>query len=116
MNNLARGKEIRAPVFFQGGVAANDGIRASFVRELKKDVLVPGYYSLMGAIGAAFLALEADIGKTRFKGFHIFSHQLVSSSFYCDGCPNTCGVMEVRDGNDVIARWGDTCGKWSSSL
>lgn len=116
LNNLSRGKDLREPILFQGGVAANHGIKASFEKELKKEILVPKYFSIMGAIGSALLALECDVKATKFKGFRIFSRHLISSSFYCDGCPNTCGVMEVRDGNEVIARWGDNCGKWSASV
>ncbi|MBM4137102.1 MAG: 2-hydroxyglutaryl-CoA dehydratase [Nitrospira sp.] len=115
LNNLSRGKDLREPILFQGGVAANHGIKTSLEKELKKEILVPKYFSIMGAIGAALLALECEVKATKFKGFRIFSHHLISSSFYCDGCPNTCGVMEVRDGNEVIARWGDNCGKWSST-
>jgi predicted CoA-substrate-specific enzyme activase len=114
LNNLARGKEMREPILFQGGVAANPGIKAAFEREMKKEVTIPGHFSLMGAIGASLLALEMNPRKTRFKGFKVFSHHLTSSSFYCDSCPNTCGVIEVKDGEEVIARWGDNCGKWSS--
>lgn len=115
LNNLSRGKELREPILFQGGVAANYGIKAAFEREFKKEVLVPKYFSIMGAIGAALLVLESNPASTRFKGFQMLKHQLVSSSFYCDGCPNTCGVIEVKDGDEVIARWGDNCGKWSAT-
>lgn len=114
LNNLARGKEMREPILFQGGVAANPGIKAAFERELKKEIIIPRHFSLMGAIGASLLALEMKPRKTKFKGFKVFSHHLTSSSFYCEGCPNNCGVIEIKDGEEVIARWGDNCGKWSS--
>ncbi|MEW6068531.1 MAG: acyl-CoA dehydratase activase [Nitrospirota bacterium] len=114
LSNLSRGKDLRETILFQGGVAANCGIKAAFEREFKKEILVPRHFSIMGAIGAALLALEAHPQKTCFKGFKILRHHLKSSSFYCDGCPNSCGVIEVKDGDKVIARWGDNCGKWSS--
>ena len=113
MNNLSRGKELREPILFLGGVAANEGIKAAFERELKKKVIVPENFSTMGAIGAALLALEKRPSQTRFKGFWILRHNLVSSSFFCNGCQNACGVIQVKDEDKVIARWGDTCGKWS---
>jgi predicted CoA-substrate-specific enzyme activase len=115
MNNLSRGKELREPILFLGGVAANKGIKAAFERELKKKVIVPENFSTMGAIGAALLVLEKRPSQTRFKGFWILRHNLVSSSFFCTDCQNACGVIQVKDEDEdkVIARWGDTCGKWS---
>ncbi|NJD56312.1 MAG: 2-hydroxyglutaryl-CoA dehydratase [Nitrospirae bacterium] len=110
LNNLARGKEIIGPVIFQGGVAANPGIKAAFERELGLEFIVPERYPVMGAIGAALLA--RNTGKTRFKGWSVAEQELSTSSFYCSDCPNSCGVIEINDSDRVIARWGDSCGKW----
>ena len=110
LNNLARGKEIIGPVIFQGGVAANPGIKAAFERELGKEFIIPEYYPIMGAIGAALLARTTK--KTRFRGWSVAEQQLSTSSFYCSDCPNSCGVIEINDSDRVIARWGDSCGKW----
>jgi predicted CoA-substrate-specific enzyme activase len=114
LNNLARGKEISGPVVFQGGVAANPGIKAAFERELKKEFIVPAYYPIMGAIGAALLA--RDTKETRFKGLSVSEQHLYTSSFYCSDCPNACGVIEINNSETVIARWGDSCGKWGKEL
>jgi len=110
LNNLARGKVISEPVIFQGGVAANPGIKAAFERELGKEFIVPEYYPIMGAIGAALLARTTK--KTRFRGWSVAEQRLSTSSFYCSDCPNSCGVIEINDSDRVIARWGDSCGKW----
>ena len=110
LSNLARGKEISAPVIFQGGVAANPGIKASFERETGKEFIVPRHYPIMGAIGAALLARNTK--HTRFRGWSVAEQQLSTSSFYCPDCPNSCGVIEINDRDRVIARWGDSCGKW----
>ena len=32
----------------------------------------------------------------------------------CKGCPNQCEVIEARVDGEVLARWGDRCGKWSN--
>ena len=56
LNNVGKGKEILSPVVFQGGVAANAGIRAAFEKALGVEIIIPEYYSVMGAIGAALLA------------------------------------------------------------
>ncbi len=116
LSNLARGKELLEPVIFQGGVAANEGIKASFERELNKDIIVPDHFNIMGAIGAAMLAHECAPEETHFKGFSIAHQQLTTSSFYCSDCHNACGVMEIKDGEDIIARWGDSCSKWTAEL
>lgn len=116
LSNLARGKELREPILFQGGVAANYGIRASFERELNKEIIVPEYHTITGAIGAALLARELSPAKTKFRGFTIAHQSLTTSGFYCSDCHNACGVMEIRDDEDTIARWGDNCGKWSAEL
>jgi len=116
LSNLARGKEIRAPILFQGGVAANDGIKASFEREFNKEIIIPEHFGIMGAIGAALLAKESSPLETMFRGFTIANQPLVTTSFYCSDCSNACCVLEISDRETVIARWGDNCGKWSSEL
>ena len=58
INNVAKGKEIKEPILFQGGVAANEGIKAAFEDHLNCKIIVPKYYDVMGAYGAALLARE----------------------------------------------------------
>lgn len=59
LSNVARGKKIREKVFFQGGVSANRTIKKAFEDALGCEVVVPEYNKVMGAFGAAVLALEA---------------------------------------------------------
>jgi|AGTN01.2.fsa_nt_gi CoA-substrate-specific enzyme activase, putative len=113
LNNLAKGKSIEAPIVFQGGVAANVGIVAAFERELNEKLLVPPHYEVMGAIGAALLSKEANLPKSNFKGFGLVEADFLTKNFECDGCPNRCEVVEIRENSAVIARWGDRCGKWT---
>ncbi|HSW61976.1 MAG TPA: acyl-CoA dehydratase activase [Dissulfurispiraceae bacterium] len=60
--SIAKGIELRPPVAFQGGVAANAGMRRAFqeIFHLEK-LIVPPDYALMGAIGAALR--DADAGR-----------------------------------------------------
>ena len=58
LNNLGLGKEILAPVVFQGGVAANQGMIRAFEETLETKVIVPSHHHIMGAIGAALLSHE----------------------------------------------------------
>ena len=115
LNNLAKGKDILPPVVFQGGVAANKGIQAAFRKELGVEVLVPPHHDVMGAIGAALLAQErlAVTGEpSSFKGFAISDMEFKTSGFECPGCSNNCEIVEIREEGELIARWGDRCGKW----
>lgn len=117
LNNLGKGKEILSPVIFQGGVAANVGIRKAFERILGCEIIVPPYASVMGAIGAGLLAKEevAKKGKTNFKGFEIAQSDYKVKSFECDKCPNMCEVVEFYRDHLLVARWGDKCGRWSNT-
>lgn len=115
LNNVGKGKEILAPVVFQGGVAANAGIKAAFERALDMEITVPPHYDIMGAIGAALLAKEElthTKKTTSFKGFSIAGLTYRTGSFECDGCPNNCEIAEIYEENRVIGRWGARCPKW----
>ncbi len=116
LNNVGKGKKISPPIFFQGGVAANSGIKKSFEKETGQEIVVPEYYRVMGAIGAALLAkeeMELNPHKSVFYGFELLDKDYQTSGFECDGCPNHCEVIEIKVDGEVIARWGDRCGKWS---
>lgn len=115
LNNVGKGKEILPPVIFQGGVAANAGIKAAFEKALGYEIMVPPHHDIIGAIGAALLARE-ELGilkkDTRFKGFSITNLAYRTSSFECDGCPNACEIAEIYEEERVIGRWGARCPRW----
>ncbi len=117
LNNVGKGKDIQPPVVFQGGVAANAGMRTAFERALDTPVVVPEHHSVMGAIGAALLASEEVERRgraSRFRGFDVLDMDYSASSLECKGCPNLCEIVNIRMGHEVIARWGSRCGKWDS--
>ncbi len=117
LNNVGKGKDIQPPVVFQGGVAANAGMRAAFEKALGTPVAVPEHYNVMGAIGAALLAaeeMERRDGPSNFRGFQALDMDYSASSFECKGCPNLCEVVNIKMGHEVIARWGSRCGRWDS--
>ena len=68
LNNVGKGKQIVAPVVFQGGVSKNVGVVRAFEDELGMDVLVDADGHLMGAFGVALLAAEAAPAATRGAG------------------------------------------------
>lgn len=116
LNNVAKGKDIQEPIVFQGGVAANQGIKAEFEKALNKKIIIPENFDVMGAIGAALLAHEAQPEKSQFKGFAIKNTDFKTTAFQCTDCANKCEVVEFRENDQVIARWGDRCNKWSENL
>ncbi|MEK6530885.1 MAG: acyl-CoA dehydratase activase [Deltaproteobacteria bacterium] len=68
---IGKGKDFIAPVAFQGGVAANAGVRKAFkdVLELdEKDYIVPNHFASMGAIGALYACIEMNKALGKFKG------------------------------------------------
>ncbi|MBU3130506.1 acyl-CoA dehydratase activase [Clostridium tagluense] len=118
LSNVGKGKDIRSKIFFQGGVAANIGIKAAFEKALGTEIYVPEHYDVMGAIGAAILSKEELMksGKSNFKGFEIATNDFVPRSIECNGCGNNCEVIQIKDGEKTVGCFGDRCGKWSGKM
>lgn len=112
LNNLAKGKELLTPVIFQGGVAANQGMKKAFEEVLKVPILVPADYAVTGAIGAAILAQEYYQGKPSFfKGVEVIEYDFTARGFECQDCPNQCEIVEIFQNGEKISSWGSRCGK-----
>ncbi len=119
LNNVAKGKKIEPPIVFQGGVAANIGLKVAFEKVLGQTVEVAEYHNVMGAVGAALLAKEQRqfLKTTNFKGDEFINQgDFKSSSIECKGCPNLCEVIGIKRNGEILAYWGDRCKKWESSL
>lgn len=116
LNNLGKGKKILSPVVFQGGVAANPGMRDAFSKALNTEIIVPDYFHVMGAYGAAIIGKEEarKKGTTKFRGFAAQDLDVVAHSKECMGCPNQCEIVSIVNGKQILACWGDRCGKWSA--
>ena len=116
LNNIGKGKTIIPKVLFQGGVAANIGMKKAFENELGFEIFVPEHFSMMGAIGAALIAKDKvkKTGETNFRGLQLADSSIVSRSFECEGCPNKCEVVKIYENNYIIGYFGDRCTKWSN--
>ncbi len=112
--NVAKGKNIKPPIAFQGGVSENAGIQKAFENLLNEKIVTPSYNTVMGAFGSALLVREINPKESKFLGFEISDKDIKCSSFGCTGCPNQCEVVEAKIDGKVVARWGDRCGKWSN--
>ncbi|MGE5422933.1 MAG: acyl-CoA dehydratase activase [Ignavibacteriales bacterium] len=118
LNNLGKGKELEGPVVFQGGVAANHGLRNAFEKMLGLTVTVPRHHDVMGAVGAALLAAETCRNKSsKFRGHDfVLNSEFENRSLECQGCPNQCEVVSIQRDGQVLAYWGDRCRKWDSTI
>jgi predicted CoA-substrate-specific enzyme activase len=70
-SNLARSKEIKKPVIFSGGVAANIGMVRAFteILDLKEnELIISNHHASMGAIGAVIYAHSVKPEMNRFEG------------------------------------------------
>jgi predicted CoA-substrate-specific enzyme activase len=69
-SNIAKGKEVRKPAAFIGGVAANAGMRKAIreVFSLEDQLIVPEHFCSMGGLGAIFAVLDDPRLKKEFAG------------------------------------------------
>ncbi len=112
INRVVRGRKIEGTVFFQGGTAYNDSVAAAFAEILGREIIVPPYNGVVGAVGAALLALEKAQtlqAGTRFRGWDMGQVDYTIREFTCQGCENRCDMKEFRvEGEKTY--WGDQCG------
>lgn len=111
LNRVVRGRKIGEIIYFQGGTAYNDAVAAAFSMVLGKQIIVPPYNGILGAIGAALLAQEKmnrTGNKTSFRGFNLADIKYQLRSFTCNGCTNFCDIQEFTV-EDKKTYWGDKC-------
>jgi predicted CoA-substrate-specific enzyme activase len=112
INRVVRGRRIDGTIFFQGGTAYNDAVAAAFAQILDREIVVPPYNGVVGAVGAALLArdkmLRVSAG-TRFRGWDLGAVEHTIREFTCRGCENRCEMQEFRV-EDEKTYWGDQCG------
>ncbi len=70
LNRVVGSKPIGNKIFLQGGIAYNQGVVNAFRVLTGKDVVVPPYFSVTGAFGAALLAMDECLClNSDFRGF-----------------------------------------------
>jgi predicted CoA-substrate-specific enzyme activase len=113
LNRVVNGRSVGRNVFFQGGVASNQGVVAAFRQLTGARVTVPPHHDVTGAIGAAILAQER-IGdrQTRFYGFDLPGREHRTSAFECQGCVNHCEITRVHFGSDRPLFYGARCERY----
>ena len=107
LNNVGKGKKIAAPIVFQGGVSKNVGVKAAFERQTGLSVTVDENGHLMGAFGAAILAMKS--AKEAPFSFDLEETQFTTKGINCGKCANHCDIMLVYKDEKLIDAWGNKC-------
>ena len=107
-------KKLKTPIVFQGGVAANRGVKEALEQCLEEargepcTITVPRYHNVMGAIGMALMARKATTAGTKFRGIDQVTR--VASHFCeCDrhqqvNCRRNkiCDLVKLRIDSELV--------------
>jgi len=107
LNNVGKGKKIKSPIVFQGGVSKNIGVIKAFEEETGEEVNVDQYAHLMGALGAAILAKNS--GLEQDFDFNIAEMHFETRGIECEKCANNCEIICIYRNDDLIDAWGNKC-------
>lgn len=107
LNNVGRGKSIKTPIVFQGGVSKNKGVKKFFEETLGEEIIVDDVGHLAGAIGIAIMAHK--MGEPREFSFEITDIEFNTRGVFCGKCANHCEIMCVLREDELIDSWGNRC-------
>lgn len=108
LNNLAKGKKIKPPIVFQGGVSKNVGVVKYFKEILKEDIIVDKNSHLMGAIGIAILSKSNN---NKVYDLNIKNIKFETKGIECSRCSNNCEILKIYKDDKLIDAWGSKCGR-----
>jgi len=109
LNNVGKGKKIKGPIVFQGGVSKNKGVLKYFEEILGEKIIVDENSHLMGALGIAILSKNGE--KDINFNLKIENINFETKGLECSGCSNNCEILKIYKNNDLIDVWGSKCGK-----
>ncbi len=112
LNKVVERRKVGDVILFQGGTAYNRGVRAAFAKVTGKRIVVPPHHDVMGAVGAALIAMEETDGASTFKGFDLSDRHYTIEPFECTDCPNHCEVKRVVVEGERPLHYGSRCGKF----
>jgi len=107
LNNVGKGKEVLAPIVFQGGVSKNVGVVRAFKEATGHEIQVDDDGHLMGALGVAIVA--RDSGLEAPFSFDVRDVIFETVGDECGGCPNDCEVVIVLREAAYLGGWGNRC-------
>lgn len=109
LNNVGKGKKIKPPIVFQGGVSKNIGVIKAFEDATGEKIIVDPNSHLMGALGVAILAKKSK--KEIDFSFDIEDVNFETKGINCHGCSNNCEIICVSRDKKIIDAWGNRCEK-----
>ncbi len=109
LNNVGKGKKIKEPIVFQGGVSKNKGVVKYFNEILNTNVIVDQNSHLMGAIGIAILSSKNKSDKE--FDLNINNIKFETKGFECMGCTNNCEIVKIYKNDKLIDAFGNKCNK-----
>lgn len=109
LNNVGKGKKIKEPIVFQGGVSKNKGVVKYFNEILNTNVIVDCNSHLMGAIGAAILSSKDNSNKE--YNLNMNDIKFETKGFECKGCSNNCEIVKIFKNEKLIDVFGNRCEK-----
>ena len=109
LNNLSKGKKIKSPIVFQGGVSKNVGVVKYFKEILNEDIIVDPNSHLMGAIGIAILSKQNNSNKT--FDLNIKDIKFETKGMECNRCSNNCEILKIYKDSKLIDAWGSKCNR-----
>ena len=109
LNNVGKGKKIKGPIVFQGGVSKNIGVLKYFKEILNEDVIVDKDGHLMGALGIAILSHQNKTNKT--YDLKVNNIKFETKGYECGKCPNNCEILKIYKNNQLIETIGSLCGR-----
>lgn len=107
LNNVGKGKKIKTPIVFQGGVSKNIGVVKAFEDILGEKVIVDKDSHLMGALGIAILS-KKEKKEIEFD-FNIIDMKFETKGIECPKCPNHCEIITIKKDDKIIDFWGNRC-------
>ena len=110
LNNVAKGKKIKSPIVFQGGVSKNKGVIKAFKEITKEEIITDENGHMMGALGVAILSKKE---KEEVFDFDILNLNFETKGLECKKCPNHCEIVYIKKDQKIIDAWGNRCEKGS---
>ncbi len=107
LNNVGKGKNIKAPIAFQGGVSKNIGVIKAFEEVTKEKVFVDDNSHLMGALGVAILGKGHKNGQN--FDLNITDINFETKGIECKKCSNNCEIICFYKDTVLIDMWGNKC-------
>ncbi len=108
LNNVGKGKKIKAPIVFQGGVSKNVGVVKYFKEILNEDIIVDPNSHLMGAIGIAILSKNKN---NKIYDLNIKNVKFETKGMECNRCPNNCEILKIYKDDKLIDAYGSKCNR-----